>query len=131
MAGASSTPNAPSNCSREPGIRRGMWRPRPARCRPRSSPARNPHDPKARTCVTIRRSDGFATHVRSAAAAVRAGEDLEVVAAGVGEVAPAAAVAVIDLVRHAVVRIRPERNPALADATEDLVELGFAHQERV
>src|SRR5690242_16633684 len=59
------------------------------------------------------------------------GEDFQVVAAGVLEVHPTAAVVVVDLAGPAAVRIRPVLHAALADAAVDGVELVLGDQERV
>src|SRR5438105_6496223 len=67
----------------------------------------------------------------NSAAAVRARDDLEEVAARVLEVHAAAAVVVVDLALLALARIRPVVEPALLDAAEDLVELLLADEERV
>src|SRR5581483_3468225 len=67
----------------------------------------------------------------SAARNVRAGQHLEKVPVGILEVEAAAAVAMVDLVRTALHRIRPVREPAVPDAREDAVELALADEERV
>ena len=60
-----------------------------------------------------------------------AGDDLQQEAVGVVEVDAAADVPVVDAVRFAARRVGPARQARFTDAADDLVELGFAHQERV
>src|SRR2546430_14994403 len=67
----------------------------------------------------------------AASAAVGAGDDFEEVVVGAGEVDAAAAVAVIDLPGLVLGGIGPEVGAGAGDPSEDVVELGFAHQEGV
>ena len=62
-------------------------------------------------------------------AAVGPREDLEAVAVGVVPVDAAAAVPVVDLAGLSMARVGPVGQAACADAAEDVVELGLAHQE--
>src|SRR5713101_7038983 len=66
-----------------------------------------------------------------AAAAIRAGDDLQPVTVGVVEVQAAAAVVVVDRPGPAFAGIRPVRQPPVPDAAEGGVELVLAHEERV
>src|SRR5207245_7405353 len=71
------------------------------------------------------------SQARLAAAAVRAGDDLQPVTVGVVEVQAAAAVVVVDRPGPALAGIRPIRQPPVPDAAEDGVELVLTHEERV
>lgn len=66
----------------------------------------------------------------SAAAAVGSRDDLEQMPVRVLEVDPAPAIVMINFARFAARRIGPVRLPALANASEDLVKLAFADEER-
>src|SRR5258708_12085247 len=65
-----------------------------------------------------------------AAAAVRAGDDLQPVTVGAVEQQAAAAVAAVDPPAPALAGIRPVRQPPVPDAAEGGVELVLAHEER-
>src|SRR5580693_2776614 len=67
----------------------------------------------------------------SGAAAVRASDDLQDVAAGVLPVHAPAAVVGVELVRPALAGVGPVRQPTVPDPAEDLVEIGFRNEERV
>src|SRR6266566_4822204 len=88
--------------------------------------------PRGGTAVTAA-ADAPSTKAaeRSAPAAVGAGDDLEDVAAGVLPVHAPAAVVGVELARPPLARIRPVRQFAGTDPAEDLVEVGFGHQEGV
>ena len=87
---------------------------------------RRPRAPRS-ACMNLRRvADRL-----GAAAAVRAGDDLQIVPVRVVEVGAAAAVMVVDLARLLMMRIRVVRDSGLLDAPEDRVEVLFGHQERV
>ena len=67
----------------------------------------------------------------SATAAVRAGDDLQEMSAGILPVHPAASVAGVVFARPAFERVGPVRQAPFSDPTEDLVELRLADQKGI
>src|SRR5215213_6749224 len=67
----------------------------------------------------------------SAAAAVRAGDDLEEMPAGILPIHPAASVIGVELARPAFEGVGPVRQAAFSDPTEDLVEFRLADQKGI
>src|SRR6516162_4089385 len=66
-----------------------------------------------------------------AAAPVRPGNHLEIVAVWIAKIDAASTIVVVDLARPAAPRISPVVEAAILDATEDGVEVSFADQEGV
>src|SRR4051794_3428620 len=92
------------------------------------SAARSPI-PTGTPCAACVRSR--ADHLEIVPASVRAGDDLEDVAARVFEIDAATAEVVVDLALLLQSRIGPMVEPSLLEAAEDFVELALAHEERV
>ena len=67
----------------------------------------------------------------STAAAVRAGDDLEEMPAGILPIHPAASVIGVELARPAFEGVGPVRQAAFSDPIEDLVELRLADQKGI
>src|SRR5512144_1890613 len=124
-----------------------------ARARDGPAPRRSPSSPNARkwygaseparphdTPIVARRTahgpllPGRGRHrvaAASAPAAVGARDDLQEVAARIFPVHAAPPVVRVDLTGAPACRVRPVRQSPRADATEDLVEAGLVHQERL